>query len=207
MEKEVETKKVRTRKSRKDNKLYTNIIISRKINIPMLNIGGNLKDNMLKIIENQISGKCIMEGYVKSNSVNILSYSNGIQENETIKFQVVFECLVCNPSEGQFITCIAKNITKAGIRAEVEDDDNSLIIFVARDHNYLNKSFSNVKENQEIIVRVIGQRFELNDKNISVIADLVESKNKSKKLDIVDEASLDTGLEVNELSELSEEDN
>ena len=48
MEKEVETKKVRTRKSRKDNKLYTNIIISRKINIPMLNIGGNLKDNMLK---------------------------------------------------------------------------------------------------------------------------------------------------------------
>jgi len=207
MEKEVETKKVRTRKSRKDNKLYTNIIISRKINIPMLNIGANLKNNMLKIIENQISGKCIMEGYVKSNSVNILSYSNGIQENETIKFQVVFECLVCNPSEGQFITCIAKNITKAGIRAEVEDDDNPLIIFVARDHNYLNKSFSNVKENQEIIVRVIGQRFELNDKNISVIADLVESKNKSKKLDIVDEASLDTGLEVNELNELSEEDN
>ena len=44
----------------------------------------------------------------KSNSVIILSYSNGIQENETIKFQVVFECLVCNPSEGQFITCIAK---------------------------------------------------------------------------------------------------
>lgn len=201
MEKEVETKKVRTRKSRKDNKLYTNIIISRKINIPMLNIGGNLKNNMLKIIENQISGKCIMEGYVKSNSVNILSYSNGIQENETIKFQVVFECLVCNPSEGQFITCIAKNITKAGIRAEVEDDDNPLIIFVARDHNYLNKSFSNVKENQEIIVRVIGQRFELNDKNISVIADLVESKNKSKKLDIVNESSLDTGLEVNELSD------
>ena len=167
----------------------------------MLNIGGNLKNNMLKIIENQISGKCIMEGYVKSNSVNILSYSNGIQENETIKFQVVFECLVCNPSEGQFITCIAKNITKAGIRAEVEDDDNPLIIFVARDHNYLNKSFSNVKENQEIIVRVIGQRFELNDKNISVIADLVESKNKSKKLDIVNESSLDTGLEVNELSD------
>ena len=65
----------------------------------------------------------------------------------------------------------SKNITKAGIRAEVEDDDNSLIIFVARDHNYLNKSFSNVKENQEIIVRVIGQRFELNDKNISVIAE------------------------------------
>jgi len=202
MEKELESKKSRPRKSRKDNKLYTNIIITRKLNIPMLNIGSNLKLNMLKIIESQISGKCIMEGYVKPNSIEIISYSNGIQENETIKFQVVFQCLVCNPSEGQLITCIAKNITKAGIRAEVDDANNPLIIFVARDHNYLSKSFSNTKENQEIVVRVLGQRFELNDKNISVIADLVESKNKNKKLDIIDESQGNPSLNIDDLTDI-----
>ena len=122
-------------------------------------------------------------------------------ENETIKFQVVFQCQVCNPSEGQIIPCIAKNITKAGIRAEADDDNNPLIIFIARDHNYLNKSFSNIIENQEIVVRVIGQRFELNDKSISVIADLVESKSKNRKLDIVDESSISDGLEVDVLNE------
>ena len=201
MEKELETKKSRPRKSRKDNKLYTNTIITRKVNIPMINIGSNLKSNMLKLIESQISGKCIMEGYVKPNSIEIISYSNGIQENETIKFQVVFQCLVCNPAEGQLITCIAKNITKAGIRAEVDDDNNPLIIFVARDHNYLSKSFSNTKENQEIVVRVLGQRFELNDKNISVIADLVESKNKNKKLDIIDESQSNPSLDIDDLTD------
>ena len=178
MEKELESKKSRPRKSRKDNKLYTNIIITRKVNIPMINIGSNLKLNMLKLIENQIAGKCIMEGFVKPNSIEIMSYSNGIQENETIKFQVVFQCLVCNPSEGQLITCVAKNITKAGIRAEVDDENNPLIIFVARDHNYLSKSFSNTKEGQEIVVRVLGQRFELNDTYISIIAEIVDVKKK-----------------------------
>ena len=201
MEKELESKKSRPRKSRKDNKLYTNIIITRKVNIPMINIGSNLKLNMLKLIENQIAGKCIMEGFVKPNSIEIMSYSNGIQENETIKFQVVFQCLVCNPSEGQLITCVAKNITKAGIRAEVDDENNPLIIFVARDHNYLSKSFSNTKEGQEIVVRVLGQRFELNDKNISVIADLVEGKNKNKKLDIIDESQGGPSLDIDDLTD------
>ena len=184
METELENKKTRSRKSKKENKLYSNIIITKKVSIHMSNIGANLKENMLKIIENDISGKCIAEGYIKPKSIKILSFSNGIQESDTIKFQVVFECYVCNPSEGNLITCIAKNITKAGIRAEVNDENNPLIIFIARDHNYLNKSFSNINEGQEIIVRVIGQRYELNDKNISIIANLVETKNRSKKLDI-----------------------
>jgi len=135
---------------------------------------------MQQIIENEISNKCIVEGYIKPNSIVILSHSNGIQENQNIKFQVVFECLVCNPSEGQFINCVAKNITKAGIRAEVEDDDNPLIIFVARDHNYLNKLFSNVKVDQKIVIRVIGSRFELHDLKISVIGEIIKSSRMSK---------------------------
>ena len=36
--------------------------------------------------------------------------------------------------------------------------------------------FSNVKENEEINVRVIGQRYELNDKYISIIAELLPKK-------------------------------
>ena len=70
------------------------------------------------------------------------------------------------------ISCIAKNITKAGIRAKIDDKFNPLIIFIARDHNYRSNKFSEIKENDEIKVRVLGQRFELNDEHISVIAEL-----------------------------------
>jgi DNA-directed RNA polymerase subunit E'/Rpb7 len=190
--------KTTSRKKRRENNLYTSMIISKKVSINMKNIGSNLKEIMLKLIENEIAGKCIKEGYIKPDSISIISYSNGIQERDYIKFDVVIECLVCNPVEGQQLTCIAENITKAGIRAEVSDDNNPLIIFIARDHNYLNKNFSNIKEKQEITVRVIGQRFELNDKNISVIAELLETRSKPQKISISDKTKA-IDIDVDEL--------
>lgn len=194
--------KTTSRKKRRENNLYTSMIISKKVFINMKNIGSNLKEIMLKLIENEIAGKCIKEGYIKPDSISIISYSNGIQERDYIKFDVVIECLVCNPVEGQQLTCIAENITKAGIRAAVSDDNNPLIIFIARDHNYLNKNFSNIKEKQEITVRVIGQRFELNDKNISVIAELLESRSKPQKISISDKTkAIDIDVDELEVSE------
>ena len=170
----------------KINNLYNKTIITKKINIPMRNIttiinkADDLNKYIQEIIEKEISDKCIVEGYIKPNSIIILSHSNGIQENQNIKFQVVFECLVCNPSEGQIINCVAKNITKAGIRAEVEDEYTPLIIFIARDHNYLNKLFSNIQIEQKIAVRIIGSRFELNDLKISVIGEIVKAGKLAK---------------------------
>lgn len=199
---EAKITKTTSRKKRRENNLYTPMIISKKVFINMKNIGSNLKEIMLKLIENEIAGKCIKEGYIKPDSISIISYSNGIQERDYIKFDVVIECLVCNPVEGQQLTCIAENITKAGIRAAVSDDNNPLIIFIARDHNYLNKNFSNIKEKQEITVRVIGQRFELNDKNISVIAELLESRSKPQKISISDKTkAIDIDVDQLEVSE------
>mgnify|MGYP007000347125 len=57
-----------------------------------------------------------------------------------------------------------------------------LIIFIARDHHYKNPElFSSIKESDEIIVKIIGQRFELNDPAISVIAELIDFEKKIKK--------------------------
>jgi DNA-directed RNA polymerase subunit E'/Rpb7 len=184
LESEPKITKTTSRKKRRDNGLYTQMIINRKVFILMKNIGSNIKAIMLKMINGDIAGKCIKEGYIKPNSISIITHSNGIQESDYIKFDVVIECLVCNPVEGQNISCKVVNITKAGIRASIDDDNDPLVIFIARDHSYLNKNFSNIKDDQEIIVRVIGQRFELNDKNISVIGELVESKNKPQKISI-----------------------
>jgi hypothetical protein len=47
---------------------------------------------------------------------------------------------------------------------------------VARDHNFDNKDYSRVKVGDTIMTRVIGQRFELNDPYISIIAELIEDK-------------------------------
>jgi hypothetical protein len=63
-----------------------------------------------------------------------------------------------------------------GIRAETNESPSPVVIFISRDHHYNSSYFSSIKENDDIQVRVIGQRFELNDKYVSIIAEIVEPK-------------------------------
>jgi len=54
------------------------------------------------------------------------------------------------------------------------DEKNSpVIIYVSRDHHSTNEYFNSIKEKDAIRIRVIGQRFELNDKQVSIIGELL----------------------------------
>ena len=156
--------------------LFSNALITKKIHVNIQNIGSNIKQTLERMIATEIEGKCIVEGYVKPGSTKIMTYSSGLVHGAMVTFEVAYECGICSPVEGMNIVCIAKNITKAGIRAETNDSPSPVVIFVARDHHYTTPYFSDVKENDEIVVKVIGQRYELNDKYISIIAELVPVK-------------------------------
>ena len=97
-----------------------------------------------------------------------------------MEFYVLFECLICRPSEGMKLKVIVKNITKAGIRAEYKDKDSPVIVFISRDHVYNNKFFTSINIDDIIYVKVIGVRYELNDEFISVIAKLIDKKIKKR---------------------------
>ena len=153
--------------------LFSNALITKKVHVNIQNIGNNIKQTLEKMVASEIEGKCIVEGYVKPGSTKITTYSSGLIHSASVTFEVMYECSICSPVESMEITCIAKNITKAGIRAETNDSPSPVVIFVARDHHYTTPYFSNVKENDEIVVKVIGQRYELNDKYISIIAELM----------------------------------
>jgi DNA-directed RNA polymerase subunit E'/Rpb7 len=160
--------------------LYNQLLITRTIPISINNIGNTIKETLEKAIAAQIEGKCIVEGYIKPNSVEVITFSSGLVTGFNVIFEVVIQCEVCSPVEGMHIKCIAKHINKAGIRAEISESPSPVVIFIARDHNYASPLFADVKENDEIKVRVIGQRFELNDKYISIIAEIVEASEVEK---------------------------
>lgn len=168
-------------KKKRDNRIqtvYSRCMLTRKIVLPISTIGKTLKENIEENIKATFEGKCVVEGYVKPHSTKIITYSSGvIQGGNKVTFEVVFECDVCFPVEGMIIPCVAKNITKAGIRAESANDVPSpIVVFLAKDHHFNSTQFAEVKEGDKINVRVIGQRFELNDKYISIIAELVKEK-------------------------------
>ena len=166
--------------------IYSRGLITRNVTLSITNIGKNIKETLENSVIFNFEGKCLVEGFVKPNSSKIIAYSSGlIERGNLISFEIIFECDICFPVEGTKITCIAKNITKAGIRAESAFDVPSpIVVFIARDHHYNVADFGSVKEDDKFTVRVIGQRFELNDKFISIIGEFVKEKpdyRKSKK--------------------------
>jgi DNA-directed RNA polymerase subunit E'/Rpb7 len=169
--------KIYKKKEIKYSGIYSRSLITRSVVLPIVTIGKNIKETIEKCIAINFEGKCIVEGFVKPSSSKIITYSSGVVQGTNIKFEVVFECQICCPVEGMLIPCIAKNITKAGIRAESDEElPSPIVVFIMRDHHYMSKYFSSINENDKIMVRVIGQRFELNDKYVSIIGEAVDPK-------------------------------
>ena len=173
-------RKIIERPAKRSPGLYATVILTRKIVLNIRFVGRQIKSNLEERIRSDLEGKCVVEGFVKPGSTKLLTYSSGLLKGSDVQFVVVVECLVCNPVEGMLVGCIAKNITKAGIRAEIDVDPSPVVIFVARDHSHMDPQFNAVSEGDSIRVRVIGQRFELNDTFISVIGEIVEDKQKPR---------------------------
>ena len=161
--------------------IYMPIIVNKTVPVNIVNVGKNIQQTLELIIADELEGKCCDEGFVKPHSVKVQTFSSGMIHADSIHYQVAFKCDVCNPVEGMDINCVAKNITKAGIRAEIDETVNPLCIFISRDHHNIDDYFISVKENDNITVRVIGQRYELNDKYISIIAELLPPTAKNIK--------------------------
>ena len=164
--------------NKKENQMYiySKSLLTRNITLPVTIIGRNIKETIEHVINDHYEGKCLVEGYIKPKSSKIITFSSGVIAGDSISFEVVFECMICNPVEGMNVMCVAKNITKAGIRAESATETPSpIVVFIARDHHFNNNKFINIHEGDMLQIRVIGQRFELNDSYISIIGELMNT--------------------------------
>ena len=155
-----------------ETNIYSTTILTKKINLDFNEVGKEIEDNITKKLKHSFEGICIVDGYIKPKSIKLLTYSSGLVSSATISFDVVFECSICLPCEDSIISVYVKNITKAGIRAEIvnRDEPTPIVIFITRDYNYTAES---IKVGDKILVKILGTRFELNDNYISAIAELV----------------------------------
>ena len=153
---------------------YIPSVLSMKVVLPIIEVGGNIKQNLERLIVSKTEGKCIVEGFIRPDSVHILTYSSGKVNAGSVEFQTTYECMICYPVDGMLVKCVCNTITKAGIHAEVVDQKGNvpITVFIARDHHINNDLFERVVENANLIVSVIGVRFELYDSTICVIGKL-----------------------------------
>lgn len=166
------------------NPLYTTKQINYDILIPfvLINMHASSRENIMALLHTTliscIEGRCITEGFIKPHSTRIIDFKCGKIVAKNVQFNIVIECLVCNPQPQSIITCVAKNITQAGIRAVSDDEYSPIVVYITRDFGIeSDKSYYNsVKEGDKINTRVIGKRFEMNDKQIQIIGFLVQPK-------------------------------
>ena len=166
------------------NNIYTSILTHDNIYIDNNNITRDLENTLLEMLKYKVEGKCSIEGYIKPNSIKIKQISEGNLHANFVEFMVTYTCLAAYPVESQKISCKVKSITKVGIRAEIDDDISPFIIFLARDHHYNVPEFGNLKEDDIINIRVLGQRFEINDVNICIIAEYIGKNNSVSNNDL-----------------------
>lgn len=188
MEQQQKQQNFKQRKQREFKTVYSPCQITKRISLPITAVNKTLHQTLESTISKMISGKCITEGYVKPNTVKVITHSSGLIKADQAIFDVVFNCEVCFPVSGMNLNCIAKTITKAGIMGESSDETPSPFkLTIARDHYFDNDYFNSIEENQKFVARVIAQRFELNDKYVSIIADLVTPAEAKKPMLLFDD--------------------
>ena len=163
--------------------LYHPTCIHRRVCIPFSDVPNfsNLKDHLRQMVSNEIDGRCIVEGFIKPGSCVLRSHSVGTFSAGNIRFDV--DCMLCCPKDGAVINCIAKTVTQAGIRAHACMSPSPVVIYISREmhdavrHGPVPMPMDSIKPGDTMQIRVVGKRFELNDKHVSVIGELINEFN------------------------------
>lgn len=172
-----------------DNIIFVKSVIVDKVKIKPQFLNDNIQRLLLTLLQAKFEGKCSHHGYIQPGSITILKYSMGsvmaVSLNGDIIYSVQFSAKVCNPSNDTVIQAKVVNTNKFGILAEFSMESphgkgpvTILEIIVAK--NALDdaqaKDLDTIEPGDMIRVKVLGKKFELNDKKISVIGKIIEDE-------------------------------
>ena len=166
---------------------YSTEIVTKRIAFKVSAIEASDQKTLAKLIETtvceQFEGRCISEGFVKPDSIKVITHSSGlIKSNHTIVYDVSFSCEVYVPIEGSLITCRAASVIRPGIRAySAHEKPSPFVAFVTKDLIFEDAKFDGIQKDDVFTAKVIAKRFEINDEHISIIAEFVDMQERKKE--------------------------
>ncbi len=139
--------------------------------------GDDINSYLLEKIKKNIGDKCIVKGFVKKDSIKIVSRTIGTINTSHFNgqpyYHIKVEADICKPSNGDTITdCRVVGINKIGIFAV----NGPLQIIVAAVHHDDTSFFDKIKIDDRITVLVDDYKFQLNEDNIKVVAKFISKK-------------------------------
>jgi len=188
-----------------DEDLYNTMLIKENISVPPEKFNNKIDIFLQESLNNKIEGKCISEGFVKNNSVEILKKSigtlRGSRFNGDINYQLLFNALICNPKIGSIIKCDVKLVNnKLGILG----NNGPLNIIIGRQFHTKPELLDDINIGDIIDIKIIDTKFSLNDKEIKIIGKLKNDiDNISKKDIMIDDLNQIDNEDIDDLNDNS----
>jgi len=132
-------------------------------------IQNNVDETVLKAIKNQIGGKCIKEGYVQKDSIQIIKRSAGkvdaVHLNGRIGYDVLYSAEVCNPVEGMTLKGEIADINKIGAICNIPP----ISINLPKKYHSNIEIFKDLAVGDKVEVSIVGCIFEVYDKELNAV--------------------------------------
>jgi hypothetical protein len=141
--------------------IYESKVMSTSIQlIPKYLNNVNTSEIVLGVLKQKVEGRCISDGFIKPDSVAILSRSLGCMENHdfssNVTYFIKYKADVCSPKAGQVIECIIDTHNDTNSVCYVGDEQTSPVeIYLFRDHYVGNAEFAGLKQGNKIMVKVL----------------------------------------------------
>ena len=198
------------------SKVFTRVLVNDYIKLHPKKTNKNTPAIILEKLKEKVEGKCSKHGYIKVDSVEIYKITPGKVElaglNGFTQYLVYFYAEVCNPLVGSLIKCNVVNSNKFGILAEAGFYSNSrfvnvLEIIIAKNSVNIVSDVDLEKINigDEIIVEVLGKKFELEKNTLSIVGRVVKDVDSSKKKKKATVAEVTTDVDAEDADVEAEE--
>jgi len=159
--------------------IYKNIILKENINLTPRDINYNIDEILKKKLADKVEGRCIKEGYVKPDSVEIISRTLGHLINSnfsgTINYVIKYSADVCVLSKNQIVTCEVFSTDKSSKICYIGDPKSSPVeIYLNKQHHINNLAYNNLEPEDIIKVKIAAIVYEFKYDQMVAIAELVE---------------------------------
>jgi len=150
---------------------------------------------ILQVLKSNYEGTCSKFGYIKKNSIQLVSVSMGAVELATfhgyILFPVLFKASICNPSVGSVIQCSVHRMNSFGmlctattINSETGKEEQIMNIAVPKHLSSKDDAFvDSIQIGDSVLIEIIGKKYELKNTNISAIGKVILEKTREVKRD------------------------
>lgn len=156
-----------------DNNLYNEILLLENIFVSPDKFNNKINNHIEEFLKNKVEEKCIAEGYVKKDTVQILKKSigslKGSQFNGYINYELKYKAQICSPKNGSIIKCKVKLVNN---KLGVLGSNGPLTIIVAKQLHNNPDLLDEINIDDIIEIKVIETKYSLNDKEIKIIAKL-----------------------------------